>query len=141
MKKLSITLLSLCLLFGLSACHRSPEDKAQHAVDYMTWRYDLNEQQVQTVTKFSAEVTAMRDELKASKQQRIDELYSLLEQENLQSQQLGEWFEAQNDFLQSTVKGHSNQLLGLFTEFHNSLDKEQRAELNETITKHKNRHH
>lgn len=141
MKKLPITLLGLCFVLVLSACHRSPEDKAQRAVDYMTWRYDLNEQQVQTVTKFSAQITALRSEIEASKEQRMNELFGLLEQENLQSQQLGDWFAAQNGFLQGAVKGRSDELLGLFTEFHNSLDEEQRAELSEAIAKHKHKQH
>ncbi len=125
------------MLFAATACHRSPEHRAEHMVKHAADKYDLSDEQrskLQDVVDTAITARSqMHEAHTARKQALIEMLVSDSFDKTLVKQAMEDAW--------ANIDALSPAVIDKVAEFHASLTPEQRGVIAEDIQEHKRKHH
>ncbi|TAL23338.1 MAG: hypothetical protein EPN94_09585 [Nitrospirae bacterium] len=134
-KKLFIYCMMIFVIAALSACRRTPEQKAERAVDHIADSLELNEDQIKHLNGIKDEFMARRSEMGKTEDELLDEAIALMQSPQIEKERL--------DRLIERSRKDANEMIKFFllkyAEFHDMLTPEQRAKVVEKLKKMKER--
>ena len=117
--------------------HRTPEQRAEHAVKYLVSTLDLNAEQTAKLERMKEEFLAKRPDIQKMRAESIADI-----KEMMLSPQIDQ---AKLDARTEKIQTHANDMIKFmsakFAELHDMLTPEQRSKLVVEMEKHAERHH
>jgi Spy/CpxP family protein refolding chaperone len=132
----NIVLAALTVLV-LTGCYRTPEQKAQHFVNYMVSELKLNDTQKAQLEKIKDEFLAKRPEFSKLREESVKQANELMRSPEIDKAKLNALIEKN--------QSKANEMIGFFftkfAEIHDMLTPEQREKLVSHIESHYNKKH
>lgn len=132
-KMYTIILLAGLTLFAFTGCSRTPEQKADHIVEHMVKKLDLNDAQKAQLDKIKGEFLAKRQELITSRGGTFEEANALMRSDTIDQARLNALVDKNKEQATDMVQF----VFAKFTEIHDMLTPEQREKLVSKIEKYK----
>jgi len=133
-----VLLVTSTVYFGCRT-HRE-EDSAKRMAKHADWitekiidELDLTAEQQKTLNSIKGEIVAKQSEMKLLREGVVNDLFSVLDKETITEEELNIMFSAREE----AWKELRQFAVAKYTQFHNSLTKEQRAVLKEKLEKFK----
>lgn len=141
-KRLLIVVSSGAIIVGtLVACghHRyhDPEKRGEWLVEKVTHELELNEAQKSKLELVRQEVLKARKEIQADRQTMRTEVFTMLEQPQLDRQKVLAMVEQKT----AAINQHAPQVVNALGDFYDSLSEEQRQEIRNHISEMGEHHH
>jgi hypothetical protein len=125
MKKLITIILITATTLGLTACHKSPEQKSEYIVKRITKKLDLNSTQVEKLNAVASKVVKLHRENKTKKDEFRSDIKSLLVQDQIKQEEVLNLMERKRTQVELILPDVLPEIL----EFHSSLNLEQKQKL------------
>ncbi len=141
-KRILIISTGVVLAVSLSACghhafHASPEERAEHLVEYVSNDLDLNETQTTSLNALKSELLDLRKAMKQGQADNRDALLEILSQPALDRDRAVNLIQGR---LQ-TLQDQTPQIVAAIGNFYDGLNAEQQQELREKVEERMKGHH
>lgn len=141
-KRILIITTGIALIATVSACghrafHASPEERAEHMVEYISDDLDLNETQTANLNALKSKLLDVREQMKQERESTRSTLQEVLSQPTLDRQRVVSLIQMRLQSLQDQTP----QIVATAADFYDGLTEEQRQTLREKIEKRMERHH
>ncbi len=132
LKYITVLLLGLLVFNLLTGFHKTREERANRAIDEISTRLDLTENQISQLTLINDQFTKVRKELEKERQSYREEFVEMLASDEFNGDKLNALIKD----MQRQVDDIVPQLLESVADLHRSLDPEQRKALVHEIEEH-----
>lgn len=117
--------------------HMTPEEKVEFVTERVTNKLELDSQQQQNFTSLAETVAQIMIDARAAKQQQVEELTALLQEPNLNQARVLEIVQQKTQM----VNEKAPLVVTSLAVFLDSLNAEQKQELQEMLEHHRHHHH
>ena len=136
-KKISLIALSAAVLFGVAGCFKhTPEEKAEWITDRISSKLELDESQQQKLASVKDEVLALRAAMHEDREARFEKADEMIRSDYIAPADIKAiWTDKE-----AIINRHADELAQKVSDFHASLNAEQKAKAAEYIQKKRDRH-